>query len=112
MEPNMKNSLVVATISAIAADIEMACRPVTAAAAPLDAARIAPQVVRSRMLSRFALAVTRNCGIAIVISVFFAAARGPSYLPVEAKRLVAVQHTSIGAGAWNDNAGPMSSARR
>jgi hypothetical protein len=32
-------------------------------------------------MSRFLFAVLRNCGVAIVISIFFAAARGPSHLP-------------------------------
>ena len=32
-------------------------------------------------MSRFLLALIRNCGVAIAISVFFAAARGPSHLP-------------------------------
>ena len=32
-------------------------------------------------MSRFLLAVIRNCGVAIAISVFFAAARGPSHSP-------------------------------
>ncbi len=32
-------------------------------------------------MSRFLLAVLRNCGVAIAISVFFAAARGPSHPP-------------------------------
>jgi hypothetical protein len=32
-------------------------------------------------MSRFLLAVIRNCGVAIAISVFFAAARGPSQEP-------------------------------
>jgi len=30
-------------------------------------------------MSRFLLALIRNCGVAIAISVFFAAARGPSH---------------------------------
>jgi hypothetical protein len=30
-------------------------------------------------MSRFLLAVIRNCGVAIAISIFFAAARGPSH---------------------------------
>jgi hypothetical protein len=30
---------------------------------------------------RFLLAVIRNCGVAIAISVFFAAAHGPSHAP-------------------------------
>jgi hypothetical protein len=30
-------------------------------------------------VSRFLLAVIRNCGVAIAISVFFAAARGPAH---------------------------------
>jgi|GEM_PF-5794389 len=33
------------------------------------------------MLSRFLLAVVRNCGVAITISVFFAVARTPSQPP-------------------------------
>jgi hypothetical protein len=32
-------------------------------------------------MSRFLLAIIRNCGVAIAISVFFAAARGPSHPP-------------------------------
>ena len=32
-------------------------------------------------MSRFLLAVLRNCGVAIAISIFFAAARGPSQPP-------------------------------
>lgn len=32
-------------------------------------------------MSRFLLAFIRNCGVAIAISVFFAAARGPSHPP-------------------------------
>jgi len=32
-------------------------------------------------MSRFLLALIRNCGVAIAISVFFAAARGPSHPP-------------------------------
>lgn len=32
-------------------------------------------------MSRFLLAIIRNCGVAIAISIFFAAARGPSHPP-------------------------------
>jgi hypothetical protein len=32
-------------------------------------------------VSRFLLALIRNCGVAIAISVFFAVARGPSHSP-------------------------------
>jgi hypothetical protein len=32
-------------------------------------------------VSRFLLAVIRNCGVAIAISIFFAAVRGPSHPP-------------------------------
>jgi hypothetical protein len=32
-------------------------------------------------MSRLLLAVIRNCGVAIAISIFFAAARGPSHRP-------------------------------
>ena len=32
-------------------------------------------------MSRFLLALIRNCGVAIAISVFFAAARGPAHPP-------------------------------
>jgi hypothetical protein len=42
-------------------------------------------------VSRFLLAVIRNCGIAIAISVFFAAARGPSHPPAAADTLAAVE---------------------
>jgi len=34
-------------------------------------------------MSRFLLALLRNCGVAIAISIFFAAARGPSHLATE-----------------------------
>jgi hypothetical protein len=32
-------------------------------------------------MSRFMFALIRNCGVAVAISVFFAAARGPSHPP-------------------------------
>jgi hypothetical protein len=42
-------------------------------------------------MSRFLLAVIRNCGVAIAISVFFAAARGPSHLHQPGAILPAVE---------------------
>ena len=36
-------------------------------------------------MSRFLRALLRNCGVAIAISVFFAAARGPSHPPRQAE---------------------------
>ena len=41
-------------------------------------------------MSRFLLAVIRNCGVAIAISIFFAAARGPSHRPSAAESPAAV----------------------
>jgi hypothetical protein len=48
-----------------------------------------------RKLSRFLLVLVRNFGVAIAISVFFAAARGPSHSPrpAEAKAMAASLHT-------------------
>jgi hypothetical protein len=47
-------------------------------------------------VSRILLALIRNCGVAIAISVFFAAARGPSHPPrpgaVDALPAVAVNY--------------------
>lgn len=42
-------------------------------------------------MSRFLLAVLRNCGVAIAISIFFAAARGPSHHSGAADTLAAVE---------------------
>jgi hypothetical protein len=42
-------------------------------------------------MSHFLLAVIRNCGVAIAISIFFAAARGPSHRPAAADTLAAVE---------------------
>ena len=78
----MKSRSIVSTISAIASDIDVACGPVAAEA-----------VIFRRRSLRLLLALARNCGVAIVISLFFAAARGPSEPPLAAKQLtVMAQH--------------------
>jgi hypothetical protein len=50
-------------------------------------------------MSRFLLAVVRNCGIAIAISIFFAAARGPSHPPGAADTWAAVEAKTPGSAA-------------
>ncbi len=78
----MKSSSIVSTISAIANDIDVACRPVAE-----------ETVIFRRRSSRLLLALARNCGLAIVISLFFAAARGPAEPSLAAKQLtVMAQH--------------------
>lgn len=58
-------------------------------------------------MTRFLLALIRNCGVAIAISVFFAAARGPSHPPqpgaVDALPAVAVNYA--------DSTAPMQKVR-
>ena len=78
----MKNLSIVSTISAIAADIDLACGPASEAA-----------VLPRRRSSRLMLALARNCGLAIVISLFFAAAHGPADPLLGTKHLtVMAQH--------------------
>ncbi|HXI07312.1 MAG: hypothetical protein ACRC1G_02845 [Bradyrhizobium sp.] len=54
-------------------------------------------------MSRFLLALIRNCGVAIAISIFFAAARGPSHPPqpgaVDALAAASASYTGSGVAA-------------
>ena len=54
-------------------------------------------------MSRFLLALIRNCGVAIAISVFFAAARGPSHQQrpgaVDALRAASVSYSGPAVSA-------------
>ena len=57
-------------------------------------------------MSRFLLALIRNCGVAIAISVFFAAARGPSHQ----QRLGAVDATAAASAGYSGPAVPAQQA--
>jgi hypothetical protein len=89
MEASMKHSSMVAAISTLADDIDTACR--------LKAREPAPGRRRS---SRVLIGIARNSWLAIVISIFFAVARGPAGAPAEAKGFAVVaEHVAAAAGA-------------
>jgi hypothetical protein len=56
--------------------------------------------MREETVTRFMLAFVRNCGVAIAISVFFAAAHGPagsSHQGDTSRLMAATSHASIDA---------------
>src|SRR5262245_2494877 len=92
---DMIDKPVAALIAAIAADIDTACQCTT-----VQSRRTA----RSGIVSLCMVAFVRNCGIAIAISVFFAAARGPSHCPMDTNRLAcqAQQHLAVNTAGQDD----------
>src|SRR5262245_48567686 len=95
---DMIDKPVAALIAAIAADIDTACHRTTVQSRG---------TARSWIVSRCMVAFVRNCGIAIVISVFFAAAHGPSHYPTDTGRLACwgQQHLVVDAAGRDDRGG-------
>lgn len=101
---DMIDKPVAALIAAIAADIDTACRYTTVQSRGM---------ARSRMVSLCVVAFARNCGIAIAISVFFAAARGPSHCPMDTNRLACQgqQHLVVNTAGQYDRGSHWSTSR-